>query len=131
MSANEYAGVAERLQAGQLDHRTDPALIMRLLGYEAAPHKRLGHACRPIGETHWQSLPRFNSADDFELWVLNKRAGKLDDIGRNEAHDEGTGGYYVSYSDPEHGNDYGEGKRLGTAMWAAFVRLVGKVEDED
>jgi hypothetical protein len=127
MADHDYRATLDRLEAGSFIVGVDAPAIMALLGYEAAHHGRLGMACRPIGESHWQSLPNFQSADDFELWVLNKRAGTLDDIGRRE---EG-GGFYVSYSDPEHGNDYGYGRRLGTAMWAAFVRLAGEVFEEE
>lgn len=125
MEAN-YGEIAERIEANNVQPFKDIEPIMALLGYETMPHGRLGMACRPQGEKHWQACPNFRSADDFELWVLNKRGGQLNDIGRN---DDGT--FYVSYEDDTHGNDYGNASRLGCAMWAAFVRLVGKVGEDD
>jgi hypothetical protein len=125
----DYAPILARLEANDTSHfREDRAAIMALLGYEVADHARLGQACRPIinGEAAgaWQSLPRMDSADSFELWVIGKVKGAtIDDIGR-----ENDGRWYCSYSDDSHGNDYGYARRMGTAMWAAFVALNGKVE---
>jgi hypothetical protein len=121
-----YAEVATRLEAGALDYRAgDAAAIMALLGFEVAPHARLGFACRPERDGgHWLSMPDFQSADDAELWTRNI-GGFWDDLGR-----ERDGTVYAGYSHPDYGNDYGTGKRLGIAMWAALVRLIAKVPAE-
>lgn len=117
-----YGEIADRIEAGNARPFLDAPHIMALLGYETkTDHGRLGVACRPVGETHWQSMPNIYSADDFELWVLNKREGSLDDIRL-----EGDGRYAISYSDnATGGNEYGFSMKLGRAMWAAFVRTVG------
>lgn len=120
----DYREIAERLEANNHLRFVDGPHIMELLGYETKQHRRLGLACRPKGESHWQSLPHFHSADDFDTWVLGKFGGELIDIGLN---DERDGERYVSYQHEAYGNDYGYGQRLGTAMWGAFVRLVGEV----
>ena len=119
------ASLVERVETMALT-RQDDAAIMALLGYDTCPdHRRMRNACRPFGDSRWQAGPDFRSADDFQLWVLDKRKGCLDDIGRDD-----EGGTYVSYSDPEFGNDYGCSPSLGAAMWAAFVALVGRVDRE-
>lgn len=119
-----YGEIAGRVAAGNVLPFKDIPHIMALLGYETMPHGRLGMACRLQGEKHWQSCPSFASADEFELWVLDKTGATLDDIGRNE-----NGDFYVSLEAPDYGNDYGTSSRLGRAMWTAFVRLYGRVDD--
>jgi hypothetical protein len=121
----DYREIVERLEANERFSFEDGEKIMALLGYEAREHKSWGLACRPFSGGAWQTAPRFNSADDFELWVLRKFGGDLCDAGSN---DDGT--RYVSYEHKDYGNDYGNAKRLGTAMWAAFVRLIGRVDDD-
>lgn len=119
---HDYARVLNNLESGSWG-RADMPAVMALLDYETKPHARLGMACRAHGDRHWQSLPRFDSADDFEMWVLNKGLGKLCDIGV-----EDDGRHYVSFEHVKHGNDYGYSRRLGLAMWAAFVAVAGQVE---
>lgn len=121
-----YGEIADRLEANNLWPFKDIEPIMLLLGYEAKPHGRLGMACRRPGEHHWQSVPDFRSADSFETWVLSDERVKLNDIGR-----EDDGRFYVSLDAPEYGNDYGYSSRLGSAMWAAFVKLYGRVDNEE
>lgn len=129
--ATDYIrGVAKRVEELSLNHGHDQRKIMALLGYEVQPHGRLGVACRKIGESHWQSLPCFRSADDFELWVMKDPTLRLDAIDR-----EPNGQWSVSYLE-KGSNDYGYSDCLGAAMWAAFVRvragtIYGWPEEED
>lgn len=122
-----YGEIADRIQAGNARPFLDLPHIMALLGYETmTDHGRLGVACRAKGESHWQSIPNIRSADDFELWVLNKLECSIDDIGRDD-----KGEWYVSFNAKVYGNDYGYSQGLGRAMWAAFVRVVGQATTED
>lgn len=122
-----YGEIADRIQSGSARPFLDLPPIMALLGYETKlDHGRLGVACRPKGEKHWQSIPDLRSADSFELWVLDKLECDLDDIGRDE-----KGEWYVSFHAEVYGNDYGYSQGLGRAMWAAFVRTVGRAHMED
>lgn len=126
MSAEyDYAGVVERLRSNQIKWFDDTTAILDLLGYEVAAHQRLGCACRTKGESYWQSVPRFTSADDAEMWI-KKAGGAWNDIICNNDKT-----ITVGYEHPDFGNDYGTGQTLGLAMWGAFVRLVGKVTDDD
>lgn len=118
--AKDYIrGVANRVEQRTLDYEADTAKIMALLGYETMAHGRLGMACRKIGDNYWQSVPRFNSADDFELWVCREGGSdmRLNDISR-----DASGQWAVSYEE-QLSNDYGFSQSLGAAMWAAFIRV--------
>jgi hypothetical protein len=119
----DYRAIGERIQAGEADPDLDGPAVMALLGCETR-HDGDRTEYRLPGGTGWRPCPRLHSADDFEEWVLNVRGGQLDDVGRDEDGRE----FYVSYQDPEHGNDYGQSRRLGGAMWAAFVHVAGRVE---
>lgn len=119
--------IASRIESQTENRFEDGKHIMALLGYETTRHGRIGLACRRPGDSHWQSAPSFRSADDFILWVVEKLGGELDDIGMNETRNE----HYVSYKDALHGNDYGYSRYLGSAMWAAFIRVVGQVPTDE
>lgn len=124
MSRADYAGVAERLESASLDPSVDYPAIMALLGYNAGAHARLGWACRRYGASAWQSMPDFSSADSADLWV-GRGAGYWNDVGRNA-----DGSFFAGFQHPDFGNDYADGKTLGAAMWAAWLRLVAKVPSE-
>lgn len=120
---HDYRAIAERIEDNEIDVSVDGPAIMALLKCETRWRNGVAEYQAP-GQSDWKQCPRFDSADDFEVWVLQTRKGCLDDIGRN---DDGIT-YYASYNDDEYGNDYGQSTRLGSAMWAAFVYLVGKVD---
>lgn len=126
MTEYNYTEVAERLEANQLVPESDYPAIMALLGREVQVHGRMGWACRKVGASHWVSMPRFDSADDAELW-LRGEVGWWNDLSKG-----GTEALPIvaGYEHPEFGNDYGYGKRLGTAMWAAWLRVVAQVPAE-
>ena len=120
----DYRAIGERIEANQADPLVDGVAVMTLLGCETRIQDGLLECRLPSGG-EWRPAPRFDSADDFEIWVLETRDGQLNDMGRNQ-----DGSYYAGYEDDQNGNDYGDSKRMGAAMWAAFVHLVGKVDRE-
>lgn len=122
--AINYREIVERIEDNKIDRRKDMPAIMVLLGYECIEHARLGIACRLIGQGgQWQSVPHLD-ANAAELWIDPARTGgHFDDIGLND-----DGSWYISFTHPQFGNDYGNSKWLKYAMWAAFVCLAGMVE---
>lgn len=121
---NGYAAVAKELSTGSYGIGRVAPPVMGLIGFEVWPHKRLGHACRRMREGgQWQSLPNFRSADDAVIWLCND-GGEIGQCGRN---DDGT--WFAEFKHPDYGNDFGSAPSLGGAIWVAFVRLFGKVDD--
>jgi hypothetical protein len=114
--AYEIAALALERDAWRLSE-TDLKTVMGLLGYEVTSHGRLRFACRPFGESHWQSLPSFNDAKDAELWLRN-RPGSFSHITQEES------GWLAFYRwGGWHGG--GESESLGAAMFAAYIRSEG------
>lgn len=67
------------------------------------------------------SPPRLDSADDFEAWVV--RPGY---DGLNELHVDETGeNHVVGFYHEDRGQGRGRARRIGAAMWAAYVRATG------
>ena len=129
MSQPDYGALAERI-ASITSTADDIRTVLQMLGHEYhQTHEPEAYGIMAIapGQDAWSAGPRLDSADDFEKWVLPREGTYLDDIGFDIAQKL----YYVSYSDPKFGNDYGESQKLGAAMWEAFVRLVGEVYDDD
>lgn len=119
--------IACRLEEGKNLEIDEASAIMGLLGYEVANHARLGWACRKISEGgRWQSMPSFRDAKDAEIWLrLENTGGIFNDIGQ-----EDDGGWYASFRG-EFGNDYGESRTLGLAMFAGFIRSQGRADRGD
>lgn len=120
-----YRGIVQRLEADTYSLRDDGPHIMWLLGYEAAPHRRMGMACRRFGQSNWQSMPSIRSADDAALWCRDA-GGLFEDMNQSD-----DCSWTAGYSHSEYGIDYGKGPSLGLAMWSAFVKLVARVTDEE
>lgn len=125
MTKPDYGKIALRLEDGSFDRVLDGPHVMELLGYETVRHVGFGVACRPAGsKEHLRAIPKFNSADEFVEWVIDKNKGTFHDLGMTEDRKY----HYVGFETEEHGNDYGQSENLGRAMWAAFVYLYGEVD---
>lgn len=125
MDTPDYGAIAKRIEAGEVVLAEDGPHIMTLIGVETQSGDNKDLLCRRGADDQWKACPRFDSADDFEQWVLTGHGGTLCDVGIHEDRE-----HYVSYMSKEHGNDYGYSKSLGSAMWAAMVRVEGEVGEE-
>lgn len=112
-----YNAIARLLECGVTERFDNATIIMALLGYEVSEHKRLRLACRPVGESAWQSLPDFRSADDAALWLRSCSDGWF---GTVEQTPRGKWNVWFHKKDGRLGR--GSHKTLGIAMWAAFIR---------
>ena len=129
MDDPDYRAISERISS-LTTTSDDVRAVLGLLGHEwrqTNEPESFGIVAIAPGRKLWSTAPRLDSADDFEKWALAREETRLDDCG----YDPVGGTYYFSCYDPKFGNDYGSSTRMGAAMWAAFVRLIGRVIDDE
>lgn len=123
---NGCADIAERWSRGEIDAGHDAIIVLGLIGYEVKKDPRLGWVCRPeVERGYWRKLPNFTSADDAAEWLCGEKS-EVDDVGMNT-----DGSWYAGFRHEDYGNYYGNAPTMGGAMWTAFVRLIGMVDDDD
>ena len=115
--AAECALIAARIELGKFtsDDAARVAIILKDIGYARSDHADAA------------ARPRLDSADDFDALVVIPRHGEIVDVYRDESGTE----HVVAYHEVGLGRGRGQSQGLGRALWAAFVRTVACLEEDD
>lgn len=124
----DYTAILDTIEN---DRRTSdvPEGVLILLGFEGR-YEDGRFKCRKAGANDKTFRPcPLLTASSAEAYLTGPDApGHFDDIAFT--FDPVEPYYSVSYTGP-YGNDYGNSASIGRAMWAAFVRSMGAVHDDE